>query len=441
MAKSARVKSGRGERAKTKRLRKKGRLGKMESVSVFDLLVTIFLVTATFWGGLRGVVSQISAIATWVLSVLAAARHGSAVDEIVSIPEPWRASVSALIVFCATALALSVAFRFVKRAVSLSGLKEFDRQAGALFGLIKGCAICVALTFFCVLTSEKTRDLVDNSKTGPYLASVSLLLKDAFPKSETMTRFEELVSSMESSQAKSELPSLKSEVAGLEAYLKENVLSDEAVDVVEEADAGEKGGTSSGWDRFLSDLRGWGDGFLGSATDAANSTRNGDVGNGGWKESGGNGAGGEEKSGRGDRTFWRGNASSANEAKYDVGADRVDYRNGGNWENGGDQVVRAEYGNNEERVESLDWTPFLTNLTVGTETTTETYRTSETSGRFAAFGESLNEFLGVVPSRGAGVRRETSAPTFDSGVRRTNDGAGLGRSNSTSTPLIPPLPY
>lgn len=404
----------------------------MESISVFDLLVTIFLVTATFWGGLRGVVSQVSAIATWVLSVLAAARYGSAVDEIVSIPEPWRASVSALIVFCATALALSVAFRLVKRAVSLSGLKEFDRQAGALFGLIKGCAICVALTFFCVLTSEKTRDLVDNSKTGPYLASVSLLLKDAFPKSETMTRFEELVASMESSQAKSELPSLKSEVAGLEAYLKENVLSDEAVDVVEEADAGEKGGTSSGWDRFLSDLRGWGDGFLGSATDAANSTRNGD---------GGNGAGGEEESGRGDRTFWRGNASSANGTKYDAGADRVDYRSGGNWENGDERVVRAEYGNNEERVESLDWTPFLTDLTGATETTDETYRTSETSGRFAAFGESLNEFLGVVPSRGAGVRRETSAPTFDSDVRRTNDGAGWGRSNSTSTPLIPPLPY
>ena len=169
----------------------------MENISVFDLVVTVLLATATFWGGLRGVVSQISAIATWILSGLAAARYGSVVGDVVSIPEPWRAPVSALIVFCASLLALSVATRFVKRAVSLAGLKEFDRQAGALFGLFKGCAICVVLTFFCVLASDKTRDLVDQSKSGPYLASVSLLLKSAFPESETMTRFETLVSTME----------------------------------------------------------------------------------------------------------------------------------------------------------------------------------------------------------------------------------------------------
>ncbi|MBQ6827552.1 MAG: CvpA family protein, partial [Thermoguttaceae bacterium] len=232
----------------------------MENISVFDLVVTVLLATATFWGGMRGVVSQVASIATWVLSGLAAARYGSVVGDVVSIPEPWRAPVSALIVFCASLLALSVASRFVKRAVSLAGLKEFDRQAGALFGFFKGCAICVVLTFFCVLASEKTRDLVDDSKSGPYLASVALVLKGSFPESETMTRFETLVGTMESTQAKGGgTPSLNSEIAALETYLKNEVLLPEAEEVVEEAESGKEtanSGASSLWSRFANDLRG-----------------------------------------------------------------------------------------------------------------------------------------------------------------------------------------
>ncbi|MBR4833331.1 MAG: CvpA family protein [Thermoguttaceae bacterium] len=433
----------------------------MENISVFDLVVTVLLVTTTFWGGLRGVVSQISAIATWILSGLAAARYGSVVGEIVSIPEPWRAPVSALIVFCAAALALSVATRFVKRAVSLAGLKEFDRQTGALFGLFKGGAICVVLTFFCVLASEKTRDLVDESKTGPYLASVSLLLRGAFPESETMTRYETLVASMESSQAKSDAPSLKSEIAELETYLKENVFSDEAADVVEEAETGEDGAASSGWDRFLSDVRGWGDGLRGSANAAGNATdyrRNG--------ENGGNGANREsEESGR---EFWRGSANeepsdgSASAAVYDDRLEYAEYEKTNardlweDWEESVERVVRIGYGErrsdgvgsdySDSDVASFDLTTFLTNLAGGARTTAESsgddaYRRSETAERVAASGESLNEFLGVASSRSASERRSAAPPNFDSGARRTSDGSILGRPNSTSTSLIPPLPY
>ncbi len=409
----------------------------MENISVFDLIVTVLLVTTTFWGGLRGVVSQIASIATWALSGLAAARYGAVVDEIVAIPEPWRTPVSAAIVFCAAALVLSVAARFVKRAVSLAGLKEFDRQAGALFGLFKGAAICVVLTFFCVLTSEKTRDLVDESKSGPYLASLSLLLRSAFPESETMTRYEALVASMESSQATSGAPSLNSEIADLQAYLKENVFSDAAADVVEEAERGEEGETaSSGWNRFLNDLRG-------GSTNADGAE---------YRESS------ESEESRGVWEFWRGsandgaNADSAEYAEYEQYAEygESDARElWSDWEESIEQVVRTGYGagndDSDSDAASFDLTTFFTNLVGGARTTASAddggeYRRSETAGRVAAAGESLNEFLGVVSSRNASERSSASAPSFDSGSRRTSDGAILGRPNSTSTP-IPPLPY
>ena len=410
----------------------------MENISVFDLVVTVLLATTVFWGGMRGVVSQISAIATWVLSGLAAARFGSVVGEIVSIPEPWRAPVSALIVFCASLLALNIATRFVKRAVSLAGLKEFDRQAGALFGLFKGCAICVVLTFFCVLTSEKTRNLVDESKSGPYLASVALLLKSAFPESETMARFEALVATMGTSKTKENAaPTLNSEIADLEEYLKSNVLSKEAADVVEEAASGAEnpdGGASSRWTRFLSDLR-----SLGGATRTSEANGNGDANDdaGGWSWSAD-----QNEENEGNASSWRDWSVWGEDANDDVRDGAV---NDGYYDEYEKSVEYAEYADSVEVAggdgeASNDWSDlatFLTNLTGGTRSTRDASAQRRTANYGASSSESLNDFLGAPPSANA----RNATPIFDAAAPRTTDGAILGRPNTASSPLIPPLPY
>lgn len=426
----------------------------MENISVFDLVVTVLLATATFWGGLRGVVSQISAIATWILSGLAAARYGSVVGDVVSIPEPWRASVSALIVFCASLLALSVATRFVKRAVSLAGLKEFDRQAGALFGFFKGGAICVVLTFFCVLASDKTRDLVDKSKSGPYLASVSLLLKGAFPESETMTRFENLVGTMESTQAKrGDLPTLNSEIADLETYLKKNVLSKEAADVVEEAEGdakSAKGGLSSGWSRFLNDLRGWSGAkeaneptttganyFDVSTNDAESVERRAEESWDNWENKEESGVwedwsvwdrreNGDVRSGAANGGYYDEYEEPTRDADFDV------------------YVGDAESKSGETTNGWSDLGTFLTTITGGARSPARTnggesdvWSERRTANYAAPSNESLNDYLGVPTN--ASVR--SASATFGVSGSRTSDGAILGRPNTTSTPLIPPLPY
>ena len=405
----------------------------MENISVFDLVVTVLLATATFWGGMRGVVSQISAIATWVLSGLAAARYGSVVGDVVSIPEPWRAPVSALIVFCAALLALNVATRFVKRAVSLAGLKEFDRQTGALFGFFKGCAICVVLTFFCVLASEKTRDLVDESKTGPYLASISLLLKGSFPESETMTRFEELVGTMESTQAKrGETPTLNAEIADLETYLKDSVLSKEAADVVEEAESGKETASadgSSGWSQFLNDLRGWSgakETDASTTSDAKNKEETDKENNGvwdGWSVWGGRESG-EVRGG------------ATNDGYYDEYEESARSENGAVWSGGDDYRDAREVETAETTGGWSDLATFLTNITGGARSTSGTNET-RTASYVATPGESLNDFLGTPTS----ANGRSASPSVDVSAPRTTDGAILGRPSASPTPLIPPLPY
>ena len=402
----------------------------MENISVFDLVVTVLLATATFWGGLRGVVSQISSIATWILSGLAAARYGSVVGDFFSFPEPWRAPVSALIVFCAALLALNVATRFVKRAVSLAGLKEFDRQTGALFGLLKGGAICVVLTFFCVLASEKTRDLVDKSKTGPYLASVSLLLKGAFPESETMTRFEELVGTMESTQAKrGETPTLNAEIADLETYLKDAVLTKEAADVVEEAESGKgttNAGGSSGWSRFLNDLRGW-NGAKETNESTASDAKSEERGN------------EEDRDGWNDWDGWRSGevrGGATNDGYYDEYEESAGRENIGAWGDFSDYDGARSDETAETTSGWSDLATFLTNITGGARST---FGASETrrANYAAPSNETLNDFLGTPTSANV----QSASPSVDVSAPRTTDGAILGRPSASPTPLIPPLPY
>jgi len=58
-------------------------------------------------------------------------------------------------------------------------LKEFDRQVGALVGLVKGVLLCVLITLFAVaLLDEPKRKSIVNSRSGYYIA---VLLDKAHP--------------------------------------------------------------------------------------------------------------------------------------------------------------------------------------------------------------------------------------------------------------------
>ncbi len=233
----------------------------MENISAFDLVALVVLVGTIFWGGMRGVVSQVAAIATWIVSWQLASRYYWLVDRFVTISEPWRRPVASLIVFVASAIAIGIAARFLKRGLSLAGMREFDRQMGALVGGLKGALICVVLAFFATVVSDKTRAALVESKSGPFFVSVaSVVVSKTCAETEIGQNFLQTAQkTFGSGDANGENApkSLESEVDELKSYLKRNVFSSTAADVVEGADAAEAGETSGNaaskrsiWDMF-----------------------------------------------------------------------------------------------------------------------------------------------------------------------------------------------
>ncbi len=224
----------------------------MDNMNPFDIIVLVILVLSAFWGGMRGVVSQIATIASWGLSWFFTARYYTVVGRIFSNSESQTLS-AVVLTFALCVILLTLIFNFLKRAISLAGLGEFDRQMGALFGIFKGALFCMLIAFFAVLASDKSREIVNSSKTGPVIIALVNRVEVYFPDSTLKDQFRELV---ESNKLKTvETKTIESDIDDLKSYLVNRVLKDAAAAVIEEADAVEETGkkdNSSASDFFQS---------------------------------------------------------------------------------------------------------------------------------------------------------------------------------------------
>ena len=210
----------------------------MENMNPFDIVVLAILVLSVFWGGMRGVISQIATIASWGLSWIISARYYTVVAKMTPLSETGSAVAAPVVTFVICAIVISIAFRFLKRMVSLAGLREFDRQAGALFGAVKGALLCMLITFFAVIISDKTRDFVNNSKSGPFFVSIIGQVQEYFPESKLKDKFREIA--VHNKEEKEQSDSLEAQVDSLKNYLKSRVLSRDAAEIVEEAETDAK---------------------------------------------------------------------------------------------------------------------------------------------------------------------------------------------------------
>lgn len=210
----------------------------MENMNPFDIIVLAILVLCAFWGGMRGVIAQIASIASWVFSWYIAARYYTIVGNLISSSDSSRTPIAIVITFALSVILLSVAFRFIKKVLHSVGLKEFDRQMGALLGIMKGGLLCVLITFFGVVMSDRTREIVNNSKSGPFLVSVISRLQSHFPDSELKKIFQNVVE--ENYENELSENSIKTYVDDLKGYLVKQVLTSDAAEIVKEADTNEE---------------------------------------------------------------------------------------------------------------------------------------------------------------------------------------------------------
>ncbi|MDV6031778.1 MAG: CvpA family protein [Phycisphaera sp. RhM] len=140
-------------------------------METYDILMLIVLVAAAIFGAVKGFAWQLASIASIVVSYFVAYRFREPLSHSIVAEPPWNRFLAMLILFVGTSLVVWVAFNMVRRTIDRMKLKEFDRQIGALFGLLKGGLYCTLITLFAVtLMGDGIRQTIVASKSGRFIA-------------------------------------------------------------------------------------------------------------------------------------------------------------------------------------------------------------------------------------------------------------------------------
>jgi uncharacterized membrane protein required for colicin V production len=138
----------------------------------YDILVVCILFYFLAKGASRGLIWQLAGIAGILLCVTFAGTASNLIGPHINLAPPanqWA------VMFITYLLASFVAFGFARTLnqwIEKLELKEYNRHLGALFGLLKGALLVLIMTFMVVTFSEKSRDLVRESKAARISAKV-----------------------------------------------------------------------------------------------------------------------------------------------------------------------------------------------------------------------------------------------------------------------------
>jgi membrane protein required for colicin V production len=151
-------------------------------IQPYDIIMLLVLAGALLFGVWKGMAWQLASLASIFLSGIVAVNFSAPLAQYISTQEPWNRFIAMFILYALTALAIWIVFRLIKGIIERVKLKEFDRQMGALFGLLKGVLLCMVITFFAVTLGESTRQMVLKSYSGDAIARITRHAKPILPE-------------------------------------------------------------------------------------------------------------------------------------------------------------------------------------------------------------------------------------------------------------------
>ena len=141
-----------------------------EIMHPYDWVMLIVLVMTTLFGAWKGMAWQVASLASVILSFFVAMRFSPLAAPMFGDKAPLNRFLAILVLYLITSAVIWLAFRLVAGLIDRVQLKDFDRQAGAAFGAVKGVLFCVVITFFLVTLSTSGRETVLESRSGYYIA-------------------------------------------------------------------------------------------------------------------------------------------------------------------------------------------------------------------------------------------------------------------------------
>ena len=127
-------------------------------------------------------ISQIVSVASIFVCWIVATRFGSLVAPTIPVEPPWDQVLAMAVVFIITWIAIQFASAALEKLIKDWHLEKLNKLFGGVLGFAKGLLLCLIITFFSVMVSETSRDVVFNSKTGFHLVRLITRIGVFVPK-------------------------------------------------------------------------------------------------------------------------------------------------------------------------------------------------------------------------------------------------------------------
>ncbi len=130
-------------------------------MQTYDYVMIGVMAAAILFGAWKGLAWQVASLSAIFVSYIVALQFRAPVAAMISVDPPLNGFIAMFAIYAACSLGIWIAFGFVRSYIERFHLRDFDRQAGALLGAIKGALLCIVVTIFAVtlLGQEPPTDL------------------------------------------------------------------------------------------------------------------------------------------------------------------------------------------------------------------------------------------------------------------------------------------
>jgi len=153
-------------------------------MTAFDYAVLTVIAASALLGLWRGVVSEILALAAWVVAFLVARAEGSAVANWLTgqIAEPGtRLAVAYVLIFVGILLVFAIARMLISLMLKAVGLGLLDRLLGAAFGVLRGILVVWVAVLVAGMTPLPKGDWWRDAMLAPPLEIAVIAAKPWLP--------------------------------------------------------------------------------------------------------------------------------------------------------------------------------------------------------------------------------------------------------------------
>jgi len=154
-------------------------------MAALDWVCVALLLASLLLGAWRGLVYEVLSVMSWIAAFIAAQLFAPAVAGMLPMggaAQPLRYAAAFVLVFVAVVFAGALIAWLTKKMVEAVGLRPVDRVLGAVFGLLRGVVMLLALAVVVNMTALKRADGWTESKGAAVATAALQQLKPVLPE-------------------------------------------------------------------------------------------------------------------------------------------------------------------------------------------------------------------------------------------------------------------